>query len=399
MKLFSKLITAATATFVSLAALTMIVGGTANADCLYQYNANGFTTSATPVFNSICGGVPEGINNETDFVRIRQNTNGDDTDNQNNSAYTVGSLTSACTTGTKYDIWNYLHNDASTNYNPDVNPTNPSAVAHDVQTALKAPIGTSGTSFTFGDTVTAKDMNGNPVTPVSDSVILNCNGQPVTLSLVPSTVNVYSDPYGNWEAVPNGDSYVTPTGNNPLTLGSTSAGLSSMGGGDMWGCWTYRIVVVYQVTVTAVPVVKTPPTCNLLTLENDSGVARIDVDYTANDANVTGVSLLIENGSSSITKPLTLSELPFSYKLSSGTTTFTATVKSDLGNVTSANCVGTLTTTPPPVTPPPTTPPKVIPPTQLVNTGPGSVAALFVGATVVGAGIYHWIVRRKLASK
>ena len=56
--------------FLTLAVSLIGGNGKVSADCLYQYSANGFTTSSTPVFNSICG-VPYGINNEPNFVRIR----------------------------------------------------------------------------------------------------------------------------------------------------------------------------------------------------------------------------------------------------------------------------------------------------------------------------------------
>lgn len=396
MKLFSKVVAAATIGIVSLASLSMLFSGTARAaSCLYQYNANGFSTSPTPVFNSICG-VPNGINNEPDFVRIRQSANGNVIDNQNNPGYTAGSLTNACTSGSKFDIWNYLHNNATTANNPDVNPSDPSAVAHNVKSYLQAPLGSTGNSFTFSNKITASNA-----ATVSDSVVLNCNGKPVTLSLVSGTVHIYSQPYGNWQTVPNGDSYVTPDGSNPLQLGSTNAGLPSMGNGDVWGCWTYRVVIVYQVTVTPyTPPVKTPPTCNLLQFEEQSGnIARIDnIEYTANDATVSGFNLAITNNGVTTNVPIALGKFPYNYQMIAGQTyTFKATVNSDLGNVTSAKCVAVATTPKTPPVTPPVTPPTPTPPTTLVNTGPGSVAALFVGATAAGAIAHNLILKKKLS--
>ena len=92
MKLFRKLGLATAALVLSVTSLTIALSGTAFADC-FQYNQNGFTTSATPIFNNICG-VP-GIGNESNFVRIRKDLTGDDTDNStNNPSYTIGTLTS-----------------------------------------------------------------------------------------------------------------------------------------------------------------------------------------------------------------------------------------------------------------------------------------------------------------
>lgn len=236
MSIFKKLFITGAATVLGVSAMFFGLSGSAFADC-YVYNQNGFNTSATPVFNNICG-VPEGIGNESDFVRIRQNTNGDDTDNTDNSAYTVGTLTSQCTTGTKYDVWNYLHNDA---YSQDNDNGSGSAVAHDVISTMTAQYGT-GSNFQFGDTVTANNAES-----VSDAANLNCDGNTVTLTLVPGSVHIASTAYGsNWDNLPD------TTINNPLKLGSPI-----IGSGDQWGCWNYRIVVVYQVTVAAKT---TPPT-------------------------------------------------------------------------------------------------------------------------------------------
>ncbi|HEX4774296.1 MAG TPA: hypothetical protein VH234_02160 [Candidatus Saccharimonadales bacterium] len=54
-------------------------------------------------------------------------------------------------------------------------------------------------------------------------------------------------------------------------------------------------------------------------------------------------------------------------------------------------------TTPPTVTPPASTPPTQTPPTTLVNTGPGSVAAIFAAATVAGTVAYRRLLARRLS--
>ncbi|HEY4963808.1 MAG TPA: hypothetical protein VIH90_03880 [Candidatus Saccharimonadales bacterium] len=384
MKITSKISTLVSGILISLMAMMLGVAGNASAasaaQCLYQYNQNGFPTSSTPVFNSICG-VNQGIGNEPDFVRIRQSTNGVVTDNTNNPNYSIGNISSACNAGDKYDLWNYVHNDAMPADNPDQGSG--SAVAHNTAIQMTAPLGTTSNKFTFGATISASNAAS-----VSDSANLNCNGQPVTLSIVPGSVHIYSQPYGAWQTLPDGSV------NSTLPLGSTNAGLPSMGQGDMWGCWTYRIVIVYQVTVTPTPPAKTPPTCNLLQFENQGNVARIDnIEYTANDAKVTGFSLDITDNGTTTTQQIALNSFPKSYPIVAGHTyTYKATVLSDLGNVTSAKCVAVVTpTTTPPVTPP------VTPPTALVNTGPGSVVAIFVGATAFGTVAYNWFLKKKIS--
>jgi uncharacterized repeat protein (TIGR01451 family) len=63
----------------------------------------------------------------------------------------------------------------------------------------------------------------------------------------------------------------------------------------------------------------------------------------------------------------------------------------------SAKCAAAVTFTTPPT--PPSTPGTPVPgqPTSLVNTGPGSVIALFTAATVLGAAAYHQVLARRLS--
>ena len=353
----------------------------ASADC-YQYSTSGtMVTSATPVFNNFCN-VPYGVGNESNFVRIRQNSNGNDMDNTNNPAYSTNGLVSACTTGSKYDIWNYLHNNASTNYNPDVNPTNPSAVAKNVQEHLSATFG-QGTQFNFNDIVTATNA-----ATISGSTTLNCGSTKVQLSLVPGSVHIYSLPY-SWKNLSD----------NVINGGALTVGSPVLGSGDMWGCWDYRIVIVYQVQVTAIPTVTINPVCNLITIESNGMVAKLDnVSYTSGTALASSVSVSVnfgDNGSNSMVSltPVQVASLsstnPYTYTYTTpGNYTITATVNSNLGNFSSDNCVKTIAITTPPVTPP-SNPPKT-----LVNTGPGDTIALFFGSSILGTFAYKWYSRK-----
>src|SRR3990167_11443122 len=92
------------------AAVSMLMGfafvSTVQAACV-QYDPNGTPTAKTPVFNQFCG-VPNGVGNEADFVRVRANTTGDP--KTGNNADYVDSLNSACTVGAKYDVRTYVHN-------------------------------------------------------------------------------------------------------------------------------------------------------------------------------------------------------------------------------------------------------------------------------------------------
>ncbi len=390
-KLFKSMIVIIVLCFTGLA----VFNASVSADC-YQYSSTGtMVTSATPVLNNFCN-VPNNIGNESNFVRIRQNVNGNDEDNYNNPTYSTSGLTSACSVGSKYDIWNYLHNNASTNYNPDVNPNDPSAVAKNVQENLTAQLG-NGSVFNFYDTITASNAAS-----VKASTTLNCGSNKVALSLVPGSVHIYSLPYG-WLNL--ADSNIN---GGPVTVGSPIAG-----SGSMWGCWNYRIFIIYQIQVTAIPAVVTPPTCNIITIEANGSVAKLDnISYSAGSSNVTGASVNFGNGSTINLTPAQLNSLsatnPYSYTYSKpGNYTIQATINTSNGNVTSTNCLTSITVanTPTPPTTPPSTPPSTptppatttTPPTTLVNTGPGNVIALFIGFMAFGIIGYRIFAKRYLS--
>jgi hypothetical protein len=390
-KLLNK-ITISAAVAGMFSAMLLSFGGVAQAAC-YQYNPNGFNTSSTPVFNNICG-APEGVGNESDFVRIRPDLDGNDEDNStNNPAYTVGGINAACNTGDKFDVWNYLHNDASQDDNG--NGTG-SAVAHNVQTHMTAPLGTTASSFTFGDSVTASNA-----AEVTDSASLNCGSTQVKLSIVPGSVHIYSIPYAAWENLP--DSSL----NSAVSLGSPS-----LGSGDMWGCWNYRMIIVYQVEVTRPTPV--PPqvtaTCNMFTVlaNADRTVTVNQFNYTAVNSSVKNVVINWGDNSTNTTLTDTNSVIGQTHQYAAnGTYVVSALVDFAVpgqNDVTSggpgtgcAEQVTFSTSTPPTVTPPTsttvTTPPAA---TALVNTGPGSVVGLFAGSATVGTLGYRRLLSRRL---
>src|SRR5581483_7076326 len=251
---------------VAVVSALALVGGvkhaSADANCV-PYNPN--TIFKTPIFNHYCD-VPNGVGDEPDFVRVRQDMNGNNEDNQNNPLYTGGTLNAACNDGDIYDVWTYVHNDAASAYNDNGNG---SAVAHNVNMALTAnKINQTGSSFMFSSSVSASDAAG-----VQDNTTLNCGSKTVKLTLVPNTVHTYSQQY-NWHNL--ADSSV----NSTFKIGSPN-----LGSGVQWGCAEYRIVVVYTVKVENV----TPPpapvySCDMLTLTADANTARrfdASVTYTA----------------------------------------------------------------------------------------------------------------------
>jgi hypothetical protein len=376
MKFFSKLLSASTA--IAVATVTFAtMSGSASAAC-YQYSSSGMVTSTTPVFNNICG-VPEGIGNESDFVRIRQSNNGNVTDNQNNPNYNGTGISSACNAGDKFDLWNYVHNDASPDYN---NNGTGSAVAHNTKITLNAPVNTTNSQFNFSTTVSADNA-----TSVTDNATLNCNGKQVKLSLVANSVQMYSQPYFGWK--PLGDGAI----NTPTPIGSPS-----QGSGDMWGCWEYRIVVVYQVEVQ--PVAPAPVyTCDMLTIAADVNRSVKITGFTTTAKNGATFKNAVVNWGDNTANSTAANIVGLTHQYAAnGTYTISATAHFDVNGqdvtATGPNCAKQVTfnNNQPPVVPASTTP------TQLVNTGPGEVAGLFAAVTGAGALAHRWMLRRRLGS-
>lgn len=371
MKKFIKSAITGAATLALGLSMVLSLGGGATAATCWQYDANGFPTSQTPVFNNICG-VP-GYGDESDFVRVRP-SNGDPTSTSNNADYT-SNLNSACADGSKFDVHTYIHNDAEPDFNDNGSG---SAVAHDVKLAMSAPLGQTATKFTFTSKITASNA-----TAVSDSATLNCNGEAVKLSLVPSTVKIYgSNAYG-WTGLTDG-----------AVNGSTKLGNPTIGSGDVYGCWHYRIAVVYQVVVHKVskPAASTG-ICKVATGTVDEKDQSATVTVQGDTTNATVVGYRIDFGDGTIVNKQTAThkyQKPGKYtiktyvkiKYANGTTS---------GWITSDNCQISLTI---PKLPPHIPPkPPVTPPTHLVETGPGSIATLFAGTSGLSAA-GHWFYRR-----
>jgi hypothetical protein len=394
MKVFNKVF-AAVATLSLGAAMLFSFGGIASAAC-WQYTGSTTSTSDTPVFNNICGA--PGIGNESNFVRIRPNTTGDPTSTSNNAAY-VDSLNSACNVGDKFDIHTYIHNNANAAKNDNGAG---SAVAHGVQLSLAAPINTVASNYTFSSTITATNAP-----TAKDTATLNCSNGPVKLTLVPKTVQIYGTQY-DWTAL--SDSVI----NNTFKIGSPTAG-----SGDVWGCWQYRLAVVYEVQVEKLPPQEkqATATCDMLSIiaSDNRRVKVSQFKYTSENASVKNVVLNWGDNSPAVTLTNANQVVGQEHTYSAnGTYNITAVITFLVNDkeVTSGGA-GTACAAqvvfkpgqPPTVTPPPptttvTTPPPTTtvttPPSQLVNTGPGSVAAMFGAVTAAGALAHRKFLSRRL---
>lgn len=412
MKSLTKLLTAGVLAATALGVTVFGFNGNAaaNASCRWQYTNNGdFTTSSTPVFNSICG-VPQGVGNEPDFVQLRQSTNGNDEDNQNNPDY-AKSLTAACNVGDKFDIHTYIHNDA---LSQDNNNGSGSAVAHNVALAMSATLNTAASNFTFGSKISASNAD-----TVSDTASLNC-GSNVQLKLVAQSVHIYSAPY-SWQNI--SDSAVN---------GATTIGSPTVGSGDQWGCWNYRIVVVYQVQVQSVPAPQITAMCDLLTVTatedrkvtinqfkftavnasfknlvvnwgdsnsdtftDSKGVVgqthqlpgspnQFEIMATANFVDINGQPIRSTNGNCAQIVKFIPNRPPTIINVCTGDTSNVNTGVASQGGNCSTNTVTTTSS-------------NQTPPTTLVNTGPGSVVAIFAAATAAGTVAYRRLLARRLS--
>ncbi|MDB5185198.1 MAG: hypothetical protein JWN38_1006 [Candidatus Saccharibacteria bacterium] len=386
MKAFKKILTGAAALAMGLT-MVMTTGGTASAAACYNYDASDtMVTSATPVFNNFCN-APYGIGAEADFVRVRQSTNGNNEDNVANAQYT-NNVDSTCADGTQFDVWNYVHNNASDHLNDNGNG---SAVAHNAKIALSAPTGTTSTKpFTFGATVSADNA-----TSVSDTATLNCGGKNVTLSMVSKSVHIYSSAYGAWHDL-----------SDTAVNGSANLGSPTFGSTDMWGCFNYRIVVVYSVKVTEVktpaPVLKC--VLNVVADTKNKRMVTATVNGTAQNATITGYT--IDWGDRSTVSNKQTDTHTYGDKINSAkiTASFIATYTDAAGKtvtqpVSGADCIVPVSfTTTPPTTPPVTPPTRPTPAPVLVATGAGSVATLiglFAGASVIGTTLYRRMLSRQ----
>ena len=416
MKRFNSIITASVAALF-LAIFTVTTSGVSHAlPACFTY---GQDTSVTPVFNNICdvgqqlssteGAYP--IGNERDFVRIRPSITGDNTVGSAQPKL-ANSVTSTCKTGDKFDVWTYIHNDATATQNTNGTGT---AVAKNVKLALSANgVNTENSNFTFGSTISASNAE-----TVNDTATLSCGGKKVKLTLVKNTLHynnhttTANGPAPQWTSL--GDGYVNSTNaiGNPI-----------FGSGDMYGCYDYRTVVVYTVTVEEVlpppPAPVVTATCDLFKLEtaDDRTVKVSQFKYTATNATYKSTvinwdSTKTDVSSGAITDANKVVGTTHKYA-ADGTYNVTATVS--FSSAATANIVASTTNcnqsvtfkaaVPPVVTtvePTPTTPVAQVvtapaAPTVLVNTGPGSVMALFATITVASAVAYRKFAARRLSA-
>ncbi|MDL2341830.1 MAG: hypothetical protein QFB87_01995 [Patescibacteria group bacterium] len=351
---------------------------------------DGAQTNASPVpaFN-VFTGVPS-YGDESDFLRARVPANGNLHDGS--TPYT-DPIATTCTDKQFLQLRVYVHNGASKDGNN--NGAGPSVI-HGAKVKVTLPTD-EATSFTPSATLSASNA-----ATVNDSATINCNGQKVKLHYVAGSASQFSD--GTNTASALDDSIVT-TG-APIQSQATP--------GDVWGCWEQRVYVILTVQVeVAPPTLPVTATCDLFKIEtaDDRTVKVSAFKYTATNATYKNTVINWDAGktndsTAAITDATKVVGQTHQYS-ADGTYLITATVhfstadNADLAASTE-NCqqqvvfttkkppVVTTTTTETPATP------VVAKPTALVNTGAGSVMALFGATTVLAATAYRWFLGRRL---
>ena len=327
-------------------------------------------TTSTPAFN-VFTNIPNGIGDESDFVRLRAG-NGDPTDpgpnGSRNSLYT-DTLNAACNAGDLFDVRTYVHNGADPTFNNNGTGT---AVAHGVKVASTASLGVEDNTFKFTSTITSTNAG-----TVTDDGTLNC-GRNVKLELVPTSVKAHSDKLG-WVDV-----------SKDVVNGKINIGSQVMNSGDVWGCWEQLVLVVYTVKVVDVPAPPAPIfSCDLLTntgkiAENKFG---FKVNVTAkNGATLKDVTYVFSDGTSSKDGLTTTHLFTDTNPLKHITATANFMVNGVEKSNTSAKCETDINV--------PKTPVVLAATTTLPDTGMGSLVGIFAGTSILGAFLYRMRVLR-----
>jgi len=338
------------------------------------YNPGGMGTSTTPVFNTFTG-VPQGVGDESNFVKLRT-SNGDPKVVPTVNPF-IDPVNDDCKVGDMFDIRTYVHNGASPDHN---NGGSGTAVAKNTTVSMTAPLNTTNKNFTFQSTISASNAAS-----VTDTGRLNCSDN-VRLELVPQSVYVYSKNTG-WNNVSDGS-----------VNGSLKIGSEVLGSGDVWACWDGRVLVVYVVKVVAVP--QTPEyACDLLTVTKIADRKyRFDVKYTAkNGATFKSVSFDYGDGQTGTANEHTYAK-EGTYNVVASVTFM---VNGQEKTVTSDACAKPVTVTPKncPVKGkehlPENSPECKETPVVLPETGAGGLAGIFAAVSAAGATAHRFVTSRR----
>ena len=341
------------------------------------YDAARTNASPVPAFN-VFTGVPDGVGDESDFLRARETKVA--------TAPYVDPLSATCKDGEKIQMRVYIHNGASTQGN---NNGNGPSVAKDVRVKVDLP---AAAAATFSPTATISASNA---VTVNDNTTINCNGKKVKLNYVAGSAAQSSKGTGR---VALGDEIVT---NGVAIRGQATAG-------SVYGCWDETVYVVLTVVVEEIvePVVEQKPvvaTCDMFRITaGDNRTIRVsDFKYTATNATYKNTILNWDAGktnvsTTAITDPTKVVGQTYQYAangtyLVTATVRFTNTVDNKEIVASTANCQQKVTFTDqdqPVVTP--------VTPVTLVAAGAGSTIALFAAVAIAGTVLYHLYSNRRI---
>ncbi len=226
----------------------------------------------------------------------------------------------------------------------------------------------------------------------------------------PGTVNDTMSLYGDNEFTLNyvsGSSMFThkADGTNEISekLNDTIVGSNGTYLGDIHGCFQYSGYVTLKVKVNmpTKPPVTPAYSCNAFNITADiNRTVKVSTFATTATNGAVFKNAVVDwgDGSTQLTDTNIVGKSHQYAK--DGTYTITSTPRFTVNGqevtASSPNCVKQVTfkgDTPPTVTTPPVTPEV---PGKLVNTGPGSIAALFGATTAIGAMAHRWMLGRRL---
>jgi hypothetical protein len=372
----------------------MLASGVASA---IQYNGDQTIASPNPAFNVFTGNMPAPApaGSEANFYRGRAPINNNEAEGTTQYSDPVNT---ECVNDKLVQMNVYIHNGASQSGNN--NGSGPSvAKGTRVKVTLPNP-SNAASNFTSDATISADNA-----ATVTDGLTINCsNGKKVKLQFQSATsfstrsgvVNLGSD-------VADSDGALVRSANVP---------------GEVWGCWDDRVYVVVTVKMVEEATPPPPPevtaTCDLLKITaTENRRARIsEFKYTAktsSQASTLNVKNVVinwgDNNTVTKTNPSDVVGLTHEYAKDgeyrvSAIVTFSLNDKPDIvAGGPDTVCAVTVIFKPgetPVVTTVTPQPPR---PTTLVNTGAGSIAAIFALTTIAGTVAHRYLTARRLGAE
>jgi hypothetical protein len=329
------------------------------------YSGDSTPPTSGPQFNAFTGVPSEGV--ESDFFRGKV---------AGSTTASTNVVESTCENGKQFTLRVYVHNGATETLNG-----NGDGVSVAKNTRVKVNLNNSSAKTSFNPDATISASNA---ASVNDGMVIKCSdGKVVKLSYVDNTATQFSR-----------------TGTKPIdddALFTTGALVGTdQPDGNVWGCWTQRVYVTFNVQVKEVEEPKPTPSyeCKVTDVKVDDVKTRkvtATVNGTAaNGAKIVGYKIEWGDGSSSnkqtdshtyakdgsyTIKGYVQVELPGGEKKWVNSNNCTKVVKFDNGQ---------------PVTP---VTPEV--PTTLPDTGAGDVLGIFTATSAAGAAAHRVFTARR----